>query len=232
MRPRTLRETVALARRVPWGDDDVISSRVEADTTPLLPSLPSPPVKRGTPLRQDWVVDRLPRDMLMMICSPRCLDPTPQVRACPATADYRSDVRALPIAVFHLPSTADLARCDAVCRAFHSTCGCRRSVIADALAIRACDLAATATTTSTAQLLRDEVLRTLAASLKTEWEGMPLLLSVETNTGYEGVTVRPWQKPFAYKAVVDGYSLGSFPTAVSAATAVAQFRYVESHPYL
>ena len=61
----------------------------------------------------------------------------------------------------------------------------------------------------------------LSQTLHTEHNGMPLLLSVDTNTGYDGVTFTVWAKPFAYRAVHAGRHLGSFSSAATAAAAVA-----------
>ena len=75
-------------------------------------------------------------------------------------------------------------------------------------------------------------MRVLRATLKTEASGWSLALSVDTNTGYEGVTCCEWEKPWPFKAVCNGFSLGKFNTAVMAAVAVCEYRYVEEHPTL
>ena len=77
-------------------------------------------------------------------------------------------------------------------------------------------MAATTTTDSDADasnacLLRDEALRELAKRLVTVVDGMPLRLSIDTNSGYHAVTFNEWASPYRYKACVDGVTLGSFP---------------------
>ena len=72
----------------------------------------------------------------------------------------------------------------------------------------------------------------LECTLTTTYRGVALCLSVDTNTGYEGVTFMEWNKPWAYKAECDGVALGSHTTAVAAAIAVTQYRWVQANPCL
>ena len=111
------------------------------------------------------------------------------------------------------------------------------------------------------RMLEAEVLHTLRQSLTTVSEGCVLVLDVRSSTGYAGVKFmcvclncppektcehairlsndgivtpahRPWNAPWKYKAEIDGISLGSFITAVSAAVAVAQYCWVNDNPCL
>ena len=131
-----------------------------------------------------------------------------------------------------LPSTADISHLDCVNHAFHSPCGGAPSVVHDALRLRCDEPLVDACFMTTQELMRAERLRELLRTLVTESDGCRLELSVDSNTGYDGVEFCAWKKPFAYSARVDGVNLGSFSSAVAAACAVAQYRYVEAFPML
>ena len=167
--------------------------------------------KKATALPPNWILQRMPSDLLIHIAT------------CCA-------------------STADLARLNRVCHALRTAPpGEQCSIVEHALRLRAittghpiephASLPADEPTWISALLAR-EVLRTLEGELASMHDGCHLVLSVRTNTGYDGVTNEPWKRPWAYTATVDGVKLGSFITAVQAAVAVAQFRWVQDHPCL
>ena len=196
MRPRTLRETVALARgQNDWGDG-ARGSRIVEDAAwrqPVRHDLCNLPFVKKTNLGTDAFLS-CPRDVIMhIIC---------------------------------WLSRVDIANLLAVCHAFGRVEGegYASSVTADALLLRArAGGSNPPASLSAAALLREEALRDLSSSLVCESSGLPLLLSVYTNTGYRGVTFRAWAKPWSYRAEADdGTALGSFPSAVKAAEAYAR----------
>ena len=200
MRARTLREHVALARgSYAWGDERA-TSRIDGASYADDASLPSSSAgKLQQHSSRVSIIHALPRDCLMYILASRAL------------------------------SVADLGACDAVCRALHQDCGFSSSVVRDALVLRARAVGELpAREVGAAELLKAEGQRALASLLLTQWSGLPLELNVLTNTGYDGVTFRSWAKPWGYRAEIDGVVLGSFPSAVAAAHAVAQHRWGRS----
>ena len=196
MRPRTLREQVA-ATRATWGTEDAVGSRIH-EPWEALPSRVLP--QRVQPRRGLFA---LPVKTLLHVL-PRDI---------------------IMHIVYLLPTHLDIARIEATCRSFQAQLGYPRSVVADALILRAQSAGCTLRSAFTADLLRAEGMRSLAKLLRAEHGGLPLMHSLDTNTGYDGVTFREWAKPFAYYAAVDGNMLGSFSTAVAAAYAVAKYRY-------
>lgn len=169
MRPRTLRETVALTRAASsWGADD--ASRREWTIPPLSYERPlQPPLTRS-------------------LRNTRCLFAAVKPKGLLLTTLPRDILEHI---VYQLNTVADVARCEETCRAFRDTCGFSRSVVSDALLLRARDAGHTpGCDTCAADLLRAEGMRDLAALLRTEWQGMPLLLNVDTNTGYDCVIRR------------------------------------------
>lgn len=191
MRPRTLRETVALARANPWGEE-VIQGRI--DESLYLPGSSNGNAKcatmqpsKKTNLRRNWLINICPQDVLLHI-------------------------------MLQLTDLRDLSTILAVCKSFNA-------VVADALILRARVAGYNPDPSlSPADLLREEGVRALASTHRTVSDGgLPLLLSVYSNTGYHGVTHCEWAKPFSYKAKSDdGVALGQFPSAVRAAEAVAR----------
>lgn len=213
IRPRTLRDEVMRARAATNADWTPQRSYFDLEARGSIAvkaehTVADEPSSSNLP--RNFIVERLPRDLLVHIA-------------------------------VNLHSTRELARLDSVCHAFHSAMGYGTSVVADALRIRAVNdgaaMAATTTTDSDADasnacLLRDEALRELAKRLVTVVDGMPLRLSIDTNSGYHAVTFNEWASPYRYKACVDGVTLGSFPTAAAAACAVCQYEWVQRNPCL
>jgi hypothetical protein len=216
MRPRGLRDEVLRARAAALEGYafnptlpnyfDVSSSSSSSRSAPQ-PKARAEASSMATLLPHNFVVERLPRDAWVCIAS-------------------------------FASSTTDLAQLDRCCHSFHSKMGERTTVIADALRLRAAaadgGTAARApdVDASNAELLREEGLRDLGRNLVTKVDGMRLRLSLDTNSGYHGVTFNEWDSPYRYKACVDGCPLGSFPTAAAAACAVCQFEWVQENPCL
>ena len=218
MRPRTLREEVALARSFEFEgwNPRIISEAYQPIVQPA-------DLVENAVLREGFVVDDVPRDLLVHILS-------------------------LAHSIIDIAHVDAVCHAFHSCSAGESS-----SVVADALRLRAIDagpeaIAAAAEASAAADavdaasgryfstattLMRAERMRMLASELRTRGDGMRLALSCDTNTGYFGVVCHPWKKPYAYIAEShDGVRLGAFPTAMAAAIAVGQYLWVQRNPCL
>lgn len=182
-------------------------------------------IRRSTTLPPNWVLNVLPRDILIEIAT--WLPPADLARLCAVARAFFG----------HDTGTGECCIVEAALRARAAVTGLQ----VPQTAVHASEWEGVCTFPPSElvqppswvrTLLADEVLRTLRSTLVTMADGCKLRLSCFSKTGYEGVSFMPWRAPWAYRAEADGMALGSFNSAVAAAVAVAQYRFVQDHPYL